>query len=400
MDDYKNFAIGIVAAPPAPAQSGTSLRVAPGHGVRFPVPPFNVTICPRNVLPDPVNAEIARCTAILGDDLILLRAQQDTMPRAVVAGDLIAATITDDTLIDLHNPVFAKYLVQQAYEDLPNAQAIGDLETGYLKGETGTGIISSVQSIAPTDLELPEDDSLYLNGDGEWTVPPPTQGPQGEQGPPGPPGGSSSVFFYKADTHSTAPNDPGAGFLRWNNLDQHAATALYVDWLTTDDFDAHMFFLLTRVAGRFAIQDADLADNIQAWEMTGPAIQYPDWFEVPVRFINFSGPGVFAHNQKIAVMIVAEGAPGPVGPPGEQGPPGPPGPGAVWVVREIPTGIIDGINATFTLINLPIVGSEQVFLNGLLQDSRSVDYGISGNVITFIMPPYAGDRVLVTYARS
>jgi hypothetical protein len=86
---------------------------------------------------------------------------------------------------------------------------------------------------------------------------------------------------------------------------------------------------------------------------------------------------------------------------GSQGPPGPPGPaGVALVVRETPLGAMDGVNATFTLMNTPTVDSEQVFLNGLLQESRGADYGIAGNVITFIMPPLPGDRVLVTYARS
>ena len=70
------------------------------------------------------------------------------------------------------------------------------------------------------------------------------------------------------------------------------------------------------------------------------------------------------------------------------------------VVREIPIGVIDGSNATFTLANTPVADSEQVFLNGLLQDARSVDYSISGAVLVFLMPPLSGDRVLVTYERT
>lgn len=67
--------------------------------------------------------------------------------------------------------------------------------------------------------------------------------------------------------------------------------------------------------------------------------------------------------------------------------------------REIPVGIINGVNTTFTLANIPVGSSEQVFLNGLLQDTRSIDYSISGAVITFFIPPVSGDRILVTYQR-
>jgi hypothetical protein len=73
--------------------------------------------------------------------------------------------------------------------------------------------------------------------------------------------------------------------------------------------------------------------------------------------------------------------------------------GSTLVVREIPTGTINGVNAVFTLTNTPIIGSEQVFLNGLLQDARGMDYSISGAVITYLIPPLVGDRILVTYQR-
>jgi len=80
------------------------------------------------------------------------------------------------------------------------------------------------------------------------------------------------------------------------------------------------------------------------------------------------------------------------------GPPGPAGPVNI-VTREILSGAIDGINTIFTLANLPVVDSEQVFLNGLLQDARGIDYTISGPTITFFLAPIPGDRLLVTYQK-
>lgn len=72
----------------------------------------------------------------------------------------------------------------------------------------------------------------------------------------------------------------------------------------------------------------------------------------------------------------------------------------ITVVREIPAGAINGINATFTLANVPILDSEQVYWNGLLQDTRGMDYNLTGAVITFLIPPQPGDRILVTYQRT
>lgn len=71
-----------------------------------------------------------------------------------------------------------------------------------------------------------------------------------------------------------------------------------------------------------------------------------------------------------------------------------------FVTREIPAGTIDGTNVTFTLANTPVVGSEMVFLNGLLNQSGGAnDYTISGAVITYNTAPSIGDRILVSYQK-
>jgi hypothetical protein len=67
--------------------------------------------------------------------------------------------------------------------------------------------------------------------------------------------------------------------------------------------------------------------------------------------------------------------------------------------REVPSGTINGSNVTFTLAFTPApVGSEMVFLNGLLQNAGvSNDYTISGATITFNTAPLTGNVLLVTY---
>jgi hypothetical protein len=68
-------------------------------------------------------------------------------------------------------------------------------------------------------------------------------------------------------------------------------------------------------------------------------------------------------------------------------------------VKEVPAGLIDGSNVTFTLSDAPAVaGTEQVFLNGLLQFAgASDDYTISGDTITFNTAPDAGWKLVVFY---
>jgi hypothetical protein len=81
-----------------------------------------------------------------------------------------------------------------------------------------------------------------------------------------------------------------------------------------------------------------------------------------------------------------------------------------FIVREVPSGTVDGSNATFTLTNTPstvsngagAASSEQVYVNGVLQNvGGSNDYTISGATITFNTnaKPQSGDVILVSYIK-
>lgn len=71
---------------------------------------------------------------------------------------------------------------------------------------------------------------------------------------------------------------------------------------------------------------------------------------------------------------------------------------AKFVTRETPAGAMNGSNTVFTLASTPIVGSEEVFLNGLLQEpGAGNDYTISGVTITYLAAPVSTDRLRVSY---
>lgn len=73
---------------------------------------------------------------------------------------------------------------------------------------------------------------------------------------------------------------------------------------------------------------------------------------------------------------------------------------ASFVVRETPSGSVNGSNTTFTLANTPTTGTEQVFLNGILQEpGAGNDYTISGTTITYLAAPVTGDKIRVTYMK-
>jgi hypothetical protein len=69
-----------------------------------------------------------------------------------------------------------------------------------------------------------------------------------------------------------------------------------------------------------------------------------------------------------------------------------------FICREAPLGSIGGSNRNFSIANIPNPNTEQVFLNGVLQNAGSDnDYVLSGTTITFSIPPQSGDVILVNY---
>ena len=97
MDQAKNFAKATIDADFE--ESDTVLTVAAAHGLRFPTPPFNGVLYNSTDYPDPADdpsVEIVRVTGIDGDDLDVLRAQEGTDARAIIAGKtfLLVAGLT------------------------------------------------------------------------------------------------------------------------------------------------------------------------------------------------------------------------------------------------------------------------------------------------------------------
>ena len=75
---------------------------------------------------------------------------------------------------------------------------------------------------------------------------------------------------------------------------------------------------------------------------------------------------------------------------------------ANYVVREAPSGTPNGVLTTFTLAATPVAGKEEVYVNGILQNSGTGnDYTISGATITFLAGaiPQTNDVIRVTYLK-
>lgn len=86
------------------------------------------------------------------------------------------------------------------------------------------------------------------------------------------------------------------------------------------------------------------------------------------------------------LFAVTRGAPGPPGSPG--------GGGSAQTIGEIPTGAIDGVNATYLTTAAFQPNTAAVYLNGLRE--RFITESTS-TTVTFDTAPLAGDLVTIDY---
>lgn len=70
-----------------------------------------------------------------------------------------------------------------------------------------------------------------------------------------------------------------------------------------------------------------------------------------------------------------------------------------FVTRETPSGTVNGSTTAFTLANTPTSGTEEVYLDGQLQEPGGEDYTISTTTITFASAPLTGQRIRVNYRK-
>ena len=140
MDALNDFAYSLVATPPSPATSGTSLTVTAGQGALFPAPPFSATIWPAGVQPLSTNAEIVRVTAVSTDTFTITRAQEGTTAQSITAGYQIAQTVTAGLLQELAPLSGATFTGQVVVPDLKVTGLTGaTASSSRLVGTTTSG---------------------------------------------------------------------------------------------------------------------------------------------------------------------------------------------------------------------------------------------------------------------
>lgn len=71
------------------------------------------------------------------------------------------------------------------------------------------------------------------------------------------------------------------------------------------------------------------------------------------------------------------------------------------ITNEIPSGLINSGNTDYELANTPVVGTVEIYLNGMLQaPGAGLDYTISGKDITFTKAPRTNSELLASYVKA
>src|SRR6185436_15495440 len=180
-DAHANFAYATVDTAPTPAASGTSLTVTTGLGTLFPAVPFNAVIYPNGVAPLASNAEIVRVTGVVGDVFTIVRTQEGSSARTILAGDQIAAAITVKTLTDVETAIpsiagLISAINVSAGATSNNLSALTfDNSNGVSFGLTGSVLTATVatnyqsQGAYLTTAALSQDSSKYAGTNGAIT---------------------------------------------------------------------------------------------------------------------------------------------------------------------------------------------------------------------------------------
>ncbi|AZZ51423.1 hypothetical protein C1I64_04780 [Rathayibacter festucae DSM 15932] len=116
-----------------------NFTVAPGDGFLF-APDMPVTLAPYGKDPSSDNAEIARITSVSGDNVVLARGTEGSLPKIVQVGWVIAGTVTAGTLEAIEDAVLTK--ADQTYVDelVDGLDLRGDVRT--VAGRTGNVVLS------------------------------------------------------------------------------------------------------------------------------------------------------------------------------------------------------------------------------------------------------------------
>ena len=68
--------------------------------------------------------------------------------------------------------------------------------------------------------------------------------------------------------------------------------------------------------------------------------------------------------------------------------------------NEVPGGLINGANVTYSLANSPLAGTLHLYVNGIHQkEGGGDDFTVAGATVTMSIAPFGGSLLLATYEK-
>lgn len=154
MANKKDFATSTVLTAPSPADSGTSLVVASGHGARFPAAPFYIVAHPPSEMPTIDNAEKILVTAKSTDTFTLDRAEGDPAAKSIEAGWRVSNVLflddIPDTFDDLTDGTTNKAFTSTLKTKLDGIETAADVTDA---GNVGSSIFGASAKTTPVDAD-------------------------------------------------------------------------------------------------------------------------------------------------------------------------------------------------------------------------------------------------------
>ena len=182
---HKNLANSLVATPPSPQLSGTSLVVTSGEGSRFPTVPFWATLWLSTEFPTLDNSEIVRVTGRSSDTLTVERAKGGTTAKAITTAYRLANTVMAEDMPTALDPRRFGAEGDGTTDDTAAVQAW--INAGAVYGSENALILPKGRYVLTSTITVPQCNGLLIQGSG---------GPDLNSG--------GSTFFWRGDAASPA----------------------------------------------------------------------------------------------------------------------------------------------------------------------------------------------------
>jgi collagen type VII alpha len=138
----------------------------------------------------------------------------------------------------------------------------------------------------------------------------------GSKGDTGAQGTSNSIFYYKASNNTPSSGTYiGDGHIQWSNFASQLTSPQDI-WIShktdasggvTTDID--VYISLMEVGEVFIIQDTNVSDNFQKWQISGTPVNYTSgvdsWWKIPGTLISSGGTSSFTNNHTLFLGLIS-----------------------------------------------------------------------------------------------